>query len=417
MNLISVITPTHNPKYLAETYQSLCKQTYKNWEWVVVVNGSASKIDIQGIVKKDERVKIFNYEGPAFIGAIKNFSFMKGTGDFLVELDHDDLLPSNALGDIVDAFNKTNADFVYSNYCEFFENGLFHFYPDWQTNGWRYRNSVVDGREISECVAFKPSASATSLIYYAPNHVRVWRKSFYQRIGGHNVNFPVADDHELIIRTYLEGTMHHIDKCLYLYRMGEQNSFSKRLDEIQTLTFQLYFTYIERLLLREGQLRGLGCYDLGGAFNSPTGWSAVDMEPPAAVVADLSKPWPFETNSVMAFRAHDFIEHIADKQHVMSELHRCLAPGGWALISVPSTDGRGAFQDPTHVSYWNENSFWYYTRPEQAKYIRNYDKMFIERRLFTYFPTEWHKTHNIPYTVAELVAQKGDISEVPGLRR
>ena len=28
---------------------------------------------------------------------------------------------------------------------------------------------------------------------------------------------------------------------------------------------------------------------------------------------------------------------------------------------TPSTDGRGAFQDPTHVSFYNENSFWYFT--------------------------------------------------------
>ncbi len=30
-------------------------------------------------------------------------------------------------------------------------------------------------------------------------------------------------------------------------------------------------------------------------------------------------------------------------------------------ILVPSTDGRGAFQDPTHVSFWNINSFMYYS--------------------------------------------------------
>ncbi len=29
---------------------------------------------------------------------------------------------------------------------------------------------------------------------------------------------------------------------------------------------------------------------------------------------------------------------------------------GWFLSQTPSTDGRGAFQDPTHVSMWNSNS-------------------------------------------------------------
>jgi hypothetical protein len=36
-------------------------------------------------------------------------------------------------------------------------------------------------------------------------------------------------------------------------------------------------------------------------------------------------------------------------------------------ILVPSTDGRGAFQDPTHVSFWNINSFYYYQKDDHRK--------------------------------------------------
>ncbi|MDP1796315.1 MAG: hypothetical protein Q8K78_02485, partial [Planctomycetaceae bacterium] len=42
---------------------------------------------------------------------------------------------------------------------------------------------------------------------------------------------------------------------------------------------------------------------------------------------------------------------------------------GLSLSQTPSTDGRGAFQDPTHVSFWNSNSFWYYTRADQNRFI------------------------------------------------
>lgn len=415
--MFSIITPTHNPKFLKDVFASLCKQTYSKWEWIVAVNGSAKVDEVRKLLGNDSRVRVVSCYDAKGIGAIKRFAFEQGSGDYLLELDHDDMLASNALEEIEKAFREQNADFVYSNFSEFFENGLFHFYPNWQQNGWRYRTTRVDGKEVNECVAFEPSAASVGLIYYAPNHVRVWRASFYKKIGGHNPSFHICDDHELLIRTYLAGKMVHIDKCLYLYRMGEQNSFSKKIDEIRNITFGLYAANLYDLVLREGALRGLPCYDLGGAFSCPSGWLAVDQEPPAAVIADLSKRWPFEDNSVFAFRAHDFIEHIADKQHVMNELHRCLVPGGWALISVPSTDGRGAFQDPTHVSYWNENSFWYYTRPEQAQYIRNADKHFMEQRLFTYFPSDWHKQNNIPYTVAELVAIKGDMDGIPGFRR
>jgi ubiquinone/menaquinone biosynthesis C-methylase UbiE len=76
-------------------------------------------------------------------------------------------------------------------------------------------------------------------------------------------------------------------------------------------------------------------------------------------------------NSVGVLNASHILQKIQDKSLIMSEMHRVLTHGGWAFIEVPSTDGRGAFQDPTHVSYWNENSFLYYTDKKYGDYIEN----------------------------------------------
>lgn len=78
-----------------------------------------------------------------------------------------------------------------------------------------------------------------------------------------------------------------------------------------------------------------------------------------------------------------------------------LAPGGWAFIQVPSTDGRGAFQDPTHVSYWNENSFLYYTHRDFAKYLGT-PVRFQAPRLYT-TPLNERK---VCWTIAHLVCMK-----------
>ena len=63
-----------------------------------------------------------------------------------------------------------------------------------------------------------------------PNHVRVWRKDIYRKIGGHRQDLPVADDFELIVRTFLETRFIHIKKILYIqhFRLGstvDLNSF------------------------------------------------------------------------------------------------------------------------------------------------------------------------------------------------
>ena len=80
------------------------------------------------------------------------------------------------------------------------------------------------------------------------------------------------------------------------------------------------------------------------------------------LVCDLSKTFPFEDNSIEVVRAYDFLEHIpiGKTVFVMEEIYRVLKPNGEFIHFSPSTDGRGAFQDPTHVSFWNVNSFWHF---------------------------------------------------------
>lgn len=115
----------------------------------------------------------------------------------------------------------------------------------------------------------------------------------------------------------------------------------------------------------------LGCSDR--AIN---GYWNVDLVPGPQVnqVVDLSQDWPWEDNSASVILADDIIEHLPDKIHTMNEAWRVLIPGGEFRIFVPTTDGRGAFQDPTHVSYWNRNSFFYYTEgvPEHTRFAASY---------------------------------------------
>ena len=135
------------------------------------------------------------------------------------------------------------------------------------------------------------------------------------------------------------------------------------------------------------------------------GWINVDIEnyPGVDVVADLEKRWPWEDGSVDEIGCADLPEHIrqwwetpnpstidsailaynlGDMKaavgklisaitepvrtygiiHFMNEAHRVLKVGGLLDCLIPSTDvaGRGAWQDPTHVSYWNESTLLYF---------------------------------------------------------
>jgi predicted O-linked N-acetylglucosamine transferase (SPINDLY family)/glycosyltransferase involved in cell wall biosynthesis len=116
--------------------------------------------------------------------------------------------------------------------------------------------------------------------------------------------------------------------------------------------------------------------DLGCGVNKPDNFIGVDIYPGLGVdiVADLNKKFPFEDNTIDEIRAHDIIEHLPDKIHTMNEIWRICKPGAKVDIRVPSTDGRGAFQDPTHTSFWNINSFLYYCVdfPQYLELCRRY---------------------------------------------
>lgn len=103
--------------------------------------------------------------------------------------------------------------------------------------------------------------------------------------------------------------------------------------------------------------------DLGCGGSKPEGYIGIDQyqQGQTDIVCDISKGIPLDDNYADEIRAWDFIEHIEDKIFMMNEIHRIARGGARIDISVPSTDGRGAWQDPDHKSFWNENSFCYYT--------------------------------------------------------
>ena len=84
--------------------------------------------------------------------------------------------------------------------------------------------------------------------------------------------------------------------------------------------------------------------------------------PGVDVVWDINLGIPFVDNSFTEVLAKDFIEHIQPTNAIflMNEVYRVLRPEGIFKIHVPEAPGITACQDPTHICFWNEESFDYY---------------------------------------------------------
>jgi SAM-dependent methyltransferase len=414
--MLSVFTPTNRPDYLAEAFASLKAQSHQDWEWVLSPNGPSFALP----EFNDPRVCIV----PApeslghNVGALKKFAVEQCKGDVLVELDHDDLLADTALSKIYYALRQ-NHGFVYSDFANFRADGSCEVYD--RGYGWEHYQTARNGHTYTAHRAFEPDASSMHLIFFAPNHVRAWHRNSYL---GYDPALDICDDFDLVCRTYIDGApFQHIPECLYLYRLHADgsNTYLKRNADIQTKQQEVSNKYVYALIAEWCRRNGLPMYDLGGATGKPDGYLSIDLQAGADYVCDIREGLPLlADSSVGCIRAFDFLEHIphcrdSSCQHtkahctvgLMNEIYRVLAPGGWLVSATPSTDGRGAFQDPTHCSFWNSNSMWYYTRRQQAQYVPGIKCRFQKTRLWNGFPSEWHKEHEIPYVYADLVALKG----------
>ena len=116
------------------------------------------------------------------------------------------------------------------------------------------------------------------------------------------------------------------------------------------------------------------------------------------MVADLSNGIPIPDNTFDNVVAFDFVEHLMPNKNVMimEEIYRVLKPGGVVQIIVPSTDGNnmGAFQDPTHYSFWNQMKFRYFMDDKLGGFrnLYNIQSWFIPIQLTTFF-NEWNVTY------------------------
>lgn len=79
------------------------------------------------------------------------------------------------------------------------------------------------------------------------------------------------------------------------------------------------------------------------------------------VVCDIVKGLPLRENSVDAvFSSHAF-EHAGDTVYLFEELYRVCTPGATVRFIVPYYMSSDAFRDPTHKSFYSEETLFYFT--------------------------------------------------------
>jgi glycosyltransferase involved in cell wall biosynthesis len=189
-DLISIITPSFNRgNIIHETAESIFKQTYPNWEWVIVDDGSTDNSweVLQQLAAKDNRVKIFQRDRePKGACTSRNIAVEKSSGTYVLFLDTDDLLASFCLEQRINAAQKhPECDFI------IFPMLLFKHKPNDLGLLWNIDNETND---IDRIFFGDAICQGTGTL---------WKKESFRKIGMWDEKLLLWQDVELHLRAFI----------------------------------------------------------------------------------------------------------------------------------------------------------------------------------------------------------------------
>ena len=203
--LVSVIMPAYNAAdYIARAIESVLIQNYRNFELIVVDDGSTDRT--ADIVQsfKNEPIKYFFKENGG-VASARNFTLKKSGGSFIVILDSDDMMTPDFLARHLQVFEQhPEADLVYCDDCLIDEQDE----PVRVIDRPEYLDRKALIRDLFRCGY--PVVPFRTCI----------RKSVFDKIGLFDEKLLVAEDYDMMRRFVKNGLKsHHLKGALYLRRM------------------------------------------------------------------------------------------------------------------------------------------------------------------------------------------------------
>ena len=125
-DLVSIIIPIYNIyPFIKTCLQSVCIQSYHYLEIILVDDGSTdgSAIACDQWSFTDNRIKVYHKKNGGLSDA-RNYGLSKATGSYIIYLDGDDWIATNAVEKLVHTAQEYHADFIQASYYYAYENYL-----------------------------------------------------------------------------------------------------------------------------------------------------------------------------------------------------------------------------------------------------------------------------------------------------
>lgn len=213
--LITIIIPTFNrQQYLLESIKSASNQDSRNYEVMVVDDGSTDGTESIVLSFKDERLRYLkrNHAGAV---ATRNYGIEQSNGEYILWLDSDDILIPNILHRYIDTISANpDADVFYGDLEVFTDDG---------------RSQIL---KYADYYSEKNLLSHLILRNIFPNPGSLVRKQIYKKNGTYNPIFTRAHDYEFWCRIANVSKFKHIGHlcCRWRWHEGNMSSGSVKYD-------------------------------------------------------------------------------------------------------------------------------------------------------------------------------------------
>jgi len=235
MNDISVIVPVYNvEKYLEKCIDSILSQTFKNFEVILVDDGSMDRCGIicDNYEKLDNRVKVIHKTNGGLSSA-RNSGLEIASGEYVVFIDSDDWIDKNMYQELYNEAKKNNADIVQCKFMKAYDENVSICHD-------KYKNIAVIGNLDALNNLYNDKCTET---------VVTWNK-LYRRHLFNDITFPNGKLHEDEFTTYKllykSNKVVLVDQEFYYYRQTPNSIMNsafniRRFDSLEALNQKLEF--------------------------------------------------------------------------------------------------------------------------------------------------------------------------------
>ena len=228
--VISVIVPVFNTprRMLREMIESVLGQLYPNWELCIADDGSTDEHTLNVIrqyAKADGRIKTYFGTENRGVSHASNRALDLASGDFVVLLDHDDLLEEHALFRVAESVIGDDPDMVYSD-------------------------EILLSEKLDTVLqyALRPAFSREYLRSHPYIvHLVGFRTRLIRDLGGFDESLRISQDYDLVLRvTEVARRIVHIPEILYQWRIHGQSSGQSKIDRVMHTSTAVLQEHLKR---------------------------------------------------------------------------------------------------------------------------------------------------------------------------